>query len=164
METIETLIPDNEGNHLVVVLYFYDDEDKEASFHIPSDFTNIEIVDINIRKLDLEHPLGLKAFFNMCHWLCNQFMMFPNTVFSFICSTDPIDSRHTDVIPELYRWSLFDNLYKRYSRHLENLGIRHNDIIVGPIGYQTFARVFYRDQHASIIHFVTSHLNEKYND
>ncbi|MDE5788348.1 MAG: hypothetical protein K2H79_07400 [Bacteroidaceae bacterium] len=79
METIETLIPDNEGNHLVVVLYFYDDEDKEASFHIPSDFTNIEIVDINIRKLDLEHP-------------------------------------------------------------------------------------FYRDQHASIIHFVTSHLNEKYND
>lgn len=23
METVETLIPDNEGNHLVVVLYFY---------------------------------------------------------------------------------------------------------------------------------------------
>ena len=32
IETIETLIPDNEGNHLVVVLYFYDDEDKEDSF------------------------------------------------------------------------------------------------------------------------------------
>ena len=97
METIETLIPDNEGNHLVVVLYFYDDEDKEDS-------------------------------------------------------------------PELYRWSLFDSLYKRYSEHLENIGIRHKDIIVGPNGFQTFARVFYRDKHASIIHFVTSHLNEKYND
>ena len=31
METIETLIPDNEGNHLVVVLYFYDKEDMVST-------------------------------------------------------------------------------------------------------------------------------------
>lgn len=28
MESVETLIPDNEGNHLVVVLNFYEDNQK----------------------------------------------------------------------------------------------------------------------------------------
>lgn len=31
MESIETLIPDNEGNHLVVVLSFYDDGEKSGT-------------------------------------------------------------------------------------------------------------------------------------
>ena len=31
METVETLIPDNEGNHLVVVLSFYEDSQKYAT-------------------------------------------------------------------------------------------------------------------------------------
>lgn len=51
METIETLIQDNEGNHLVVVLYFYDDNDKIGTFQIPQEFTGLDIADININKL-----------------------------------------------------------------------------------------------------------------
>lgn len=38
MNTIETLIPDNKGNHLVVVLYFYDEIDKRHTFHIPEEY------------------------------------------------------------------------------------------------------------------------------
>lgn len=30
MEPIETLIPDNEGNHLVVVLTFYEDKNQKT--------------------------------------------------------------------------------------------------------------------------------------
>ncbi len=43
METIETLIPDNEDNHLVVVLYFYDDNDKTGTFQIPQELSIIGI-------------------------------------------------------------------------------------------------------------------------
>lgn len=46
MESIETLIPDNEGNHLVVILYFYDDRDKADTFQIPSEFMGLSIADI----------------------------------------------------------------------------------------------------------------------
>lgn len=35
MESIETLIPDNEGNHLVVVLTFYDNSQKTDTFRYP---------------------------------------------------------------------------------------------------------------------------------
>lgn len=162
METIETLIPDNEDNHLVVVLYFYDDNDKTGTFQIPQEFAALDIADININKLDLNKPLGLKAFFEMCNWLFNQFLLYPNAVFSFICSTDPLDSRHIDILPELYRWNLFESFYIRYQSKMEDLGIRSKGIIVGPDGYQTYARVFYRDKHSSIIHIVVAHLNSKY--
>ena len=40
MESIETIIPDNEGNHLVIVLSFYDDNDKTGTFQIPQNLYN----------------------------------------------------------------------------------------------------------------------------
>lgn len=48
MESVETLIPDNEGNHLVVVLNFYDDSQKTDTFLIPPEFAQLEIADIAI--------------------------------------------------------------------------------------------------------------------
>lgn len=66
MESVETLIPDNEGNHLVVVLNFYDEEQKADTFQIPSEFADVDIADIEIEKLCLDQPLGLSAFNKMC--------------------------------------------------------------------------------------------------
>lgn len=37
MESVETLIPDNEGNHLVVVLNFYEDSQKADTFICSTD-------------------------------------------------------------------------------------------------------------------------------
>ena len=162
METIETLIPDNEGNHLVVVLYFYDDDDKINSFQIPTEFSHVEIADININKINLDRPLKSRAFFRLCGWLIEQFLQYPNAIFSFICSTDPLDSRHQDIPPELYRWNLFEKLYERYRIKMVQLGVHSKDIIVGPEGFQTFAKVFYRGRHTPIIHLVTDHLSQKY--
>jgi hypothetical protein len=164
METIETLIPDNEGNHLVVVLYFYDKEDMVSTYQIPVEFTELDIADINITKLDLKKPVRIRAFFEMCRWLWEQFMLYPNAVFSFICSTDSIETRRPDILPQQYRWNLFENFYMRYNSKLNELGIHSKDIVVGPSGFQTYARVFYRDRHSSIIHLVISNLNDKYTD
>ncbi len=162
METVETLIPDNEGNHLVVVLYFYDEDYKVVTFQIPSEFASLDIADININKLEINKPLSLRAFFRMCNWLIEQFMTFPNAVFTFICSTDPLDTNHPGISPEQYRWNLFESFYHRYFARLTELGIESKNIIVGPEDYQTFARVFYRIKHAPIIHLVTQHLKNKY--
>lgn len=162
MATIETLIPDDEGNHLVVVLYFYDDIDKTATFQIPQEFSDLDIADININKLDLEKPLGLRAFFRMCRWLIAQFEMFPDSVFSFICSTDELETKRKDFRPELYRWNLFECLYSRFIPRLSALGVKSKDITVGPSGFQTYAKVFYRQKHAAIIHLVSEHLENKY--
>ncbi len=58
MDSTEILIPDNEGNHLVVVLYFYDDNDKADTFQIPQEFAELDIADININKLDPNNADG----------------------------------------------------------------------------------------------------------
>lgn len=163
MESIETLIPDNEGNHLVVVLTFYDNSQKTDTFQIPSEFADIEIADISIEKLELSQPLGIRAFFKMCQWLIMQFSQYSNTVFFFICSTDPLETNHDKVAPELYRWNLFEALYKRYVMILDKGGIDSKEIIVGPNGYQTYARIFYRASQTPVIHLVVAHLNNKYN-
>ena len=162
MESVETLIPDNEGNHLVVVLRFYDEEDKAETFRIPKEFTGLDIADISIRKLDLNHPLNLRAFCEMCNWLIEQFGMFSNSVFSFICSTDSLDTNHADLSPEQYRWNLFEYFYKRNLAKLHEMGIESQEIVVGQEGFQTFARVFYRMSHAPLIYVVRDHLNSKY--
>ncbi len=162
MESIETLIPDNEGNHLVVVLYFYDDTDKTGIFNLPDEFADLDIADININKLSIQKPLRLSAFFEMCRWLKQQFLLYPNAVFSFICSTDPLTTRHTDISPERYRWNLFENLYRRNLQSLSAHGINSIEITVGPDEFRTYARVFYRDKHSPIIHLVVAHLNSKY--
>lgn len=162
MESIETLIPDNEGNHLVVVLYFYDDKDKSDTFQIPDGFSDLDIADISIRKLNLDRPLALGALYRMCSWLLGQLKLFPNAVFSFLCSLDPLETHHNDLPPEQYRWLLFERLCQRYQLQLENAGINTQKLIVGPEGFQTYAKVFYRDRHSSIIHLVVSHLTNKY--
>lgn len=162
MESVETLIPDNEGNHLVVVLNFYADSQKTDTFQIPSEFTELEIADLAIEKLYLDRALGLRAFYKMCQWLIEQFVQFPNAVFSFICSTDPLETNHRSIAPELYRWNLFEYFYQHNIDRLNKLGIESKDIIVGPEGYQSFSRVFYRTSHAPVIHLVTAHLENKY--
>lgn len=46
---------------------------------------------------------------------------------------------------------------------LDKGGIDSKEIIVGPNGYQTYARVFYRASQTPVIHLVVAHLNNKYN-
>lgn len=162
MESVETLIPDNEGNHLVVVLNFYEDSQKADTFQLPREFIELEVADIAIEKLYLGRPLGVRAFYRMCQWLIEQFVQFPNAVFSFICSTEPLETNHRNMAPEQYRWNLFEYFYQHNSDRLKKFGIESKDIIVGPDGYQSFARVFYRTSHAPIIHLVVAHLENKY--
>ena len=50
----------------------------------------------------------------------------------------------------------------RNAGRLKVLGIESKDIIVGPDGYQTFAKVFYRTLHAPVIHLVEAHISNKY--
>ncbi len=45
---------------------------------------------------------------------------------------------------------------------LREKGIDSKDILVGPEGYETFARVFYRTDHAPVIHLVISNLLSKF--
>ncbi|MDE5750327.1 MAG: hypothetical protein K2H87_06130 [Duncaniella sp.] len=162
MESIETLIPDDEGNYLVVVLYFYDERDKSHTFQIPEELSELEIADININKLDIDRPLHFRAFYRMCRWLIEQFMLFPNAVFSYICSTDTLETRHGDIEPERFRWQLFETLFGRYSNHLSDLSILNKELMVGPEGFQTYAKVFYRSKHSPVINIVISHLTNKY--
>lgn len=164
MDCVETLIPDGEGNHLVVVLTFYEDIEKTDTFRIPQEFSGLDIADISINKLDLDKPLHLRAFFRMCTWLVEQIQMYPNAVFSFICSTDELSTNHKDMAPEQYRWNLFEFFYTRCKTMLGKMGIESKEIIVGPEDYQTFARVFYRISHAPIIHLVVNHLTHKYSE
>lgn len=162
METVETLIPDNEGNHLVVVLSFYDELQKASTLLVPLDSSDLDLVDISIEKLNLDLPLGLGAFFKMCNWLVEQFNLYQNAVFFFICSIDDISTHHLNLTPEQYRWNLFECLFKRNYQRLRDLEIYSKDIIVGPEGFQSFARVFYRAKHAPIVHVVSDGLRSKY--
>ncbi len=162
MESIEILIPDKEGNHLVVALSFYDNMMKTGTLQIPEELAVLDIADISIAKLDINKPLNIRAFFQMCEWLISQFTIFPNAVFSFICSTDSLVTNHKEISSEQYRWRLLECLYKRNIQKLHNYGIESKDVVVGPEGFQTFARVFYRVKHSPVIHLVISHLNNKY--
>ena len=62
MDSIEILIPDKEGNHLVVALSFYDDIMKTGSLQIPEEFSELDIADISINKIDIDQPLNIRAF------------------------------------------------------------------------------------------------------
>lgn len=162
MKSIETIIPDNEGNHLVVTLIFYEDVDKSVVFGIPDMFKSLDIGDISISKIALDRPLGIKALLDMGHWLLDQFQLFPEAVFTFICSIDELEIKRTEMRPELYRWKLFDVLTKRLLPQMKGLGISVQDITVGPEGFESFARVYYRQKHASVVHVVIANLKSKY--
>lgn len=73
-----------------------------------------------------------------------------------------MENHHTNLASEQYRWNLFEYFYKRNIARLAEMGIESKDIVVGPEGYQTFARVFYRAAHAPVINLVTQHLSNKY--
>lgn len=160
MESIEQTFSDNKGNHLLVALYFYDNDYKQTSLHIPDEYADVEVVDIDIEKTFREKPIHPVVFFMMSSWLLQQFNDHENAVFSFICSTEDLATNHPDQSPQSYRWNLFDRLYRRMAQKAE---INTQDVIVGPDGYQSFGRAFYRDRHASIIHIVAAYLQEKQN-
>lgn len=141
----------------MVALDFCDNQYKHDSLLIQEEFFDIDIIDINIEKVYLDKPINPAAFFKMCKWLLEQFDIFENAVFTYVCSIDDIDCNHKDIEPQLYRWQLFDCLFQRISKPHINI----QDVIVGPIGFQTFGRAFYRDKHAPIIHIVSAHLQDK---
>lgn len=162
MESIEILIPDKKGNHLVVVLSFYDEIMKTLAFQIPEEFGSLDIADISINKLDMRKPLNIRAFFKMCDWIIDKFILYPNAVFSYICSTDSLENNHPDLSSEEYRWNLFEFFFQRNISKLNALGVTSQDIVVGPEGYRTFAKVLYRNAQAPIIHLVIARLSDKY--
>lgn len=158
METIEQAFSDSEGNHLLVALYFCDNDYKQNALQIPEQYADVEIVDINIEKALLDKPIHPSAFFKMSSWLLKLFEEHEDTIFTFICSIDDIDSNHPDDSPQVYRWNLFNRLYQRMAGKVK---INIQDVIVGPEGFQSFGRAFYHDKHAAIIHIVAAHLQEK---
>lgn len=69
MDSIENTFSDNEGNHLMVALDFCDDDYKQDSLNIPTEYSDVEIVDIGIEKVYLEKPINPIVFFQMSSWL-----------------------------------------------------------------------------------------------
>ena len=69
MESISNIFSDNKGNQLMVALVFYDNNEKINTLKIPIEYTDIEIVDINIEKKELGEPLHYGAFAAMNKWL-----------------------------------------------------------------------------------------------
>lgn len=158
MKSIDKIFSDKEGNHLLVALCFCDDDYKQNSLHIPEEYAEINIVDINITKAYVEKPIHFSVFFNMSSWLLHEFEMQDDAVFTFICSTDELTINHPDFLPQEFRWELFDRLYKR---RINAEGINVQDVIVGPEGYQSLGRAFYREKHSSIINIIVSYLRDK---
>lgn len=146
----------------MVALNFYDGDEKVRTLKIPEEYADIEIADINIEKTELDRPLHYAAFAAMTKWLFEQFNLHPNAVFSFICSLDELNSHHTQMPPERYRWELFDALYQRFINHNEHADIMIQDVIFGPEDYMSYTRTFYRNRHAPVIHIVAAYLKEKY--
>ncbi len=161
MEQIEAQFSDNEGNHLMVALDFYDKDCMQTTFCIPPEFSDIDIVDISITKLFLDQPIKPVAFFKMSSWLLEQFEKLNGVVFTYICSTDELFTNHKGVEPQFYRWRLFDRLMERKASSMSRIGIQ--DVIIGPegLGFQTYGRAFYKQEQAPIIHIVVSYLRDK---
>lgn len=90
-----------------------------------------------------------------------QFCLYQNAVFSFICSLDDLDTNHKNMAPELYRWNLFDALYHRFIQYNQYVDIQVQDIIFGPEDFLSYTRIFYRSKHKPIIHIVGSYLKGK---
>ena len=158
MNSIKETFSDNEGNHILVALNFYDELDKRSTLQIPEEYADIEIVDINISKVHLDKPINHAMFFKMSTWLLHQFESHKNGIFTYICSTDDVISNHGDILPQMYRWTLFDRLFRRL-RIAHHINVQ--DVIVGPQGYTTYGRAFYRDIHAPIVYIVTAYLQDK---
>ena len=94
----------------------------------------------------------------MSSWLLKEFEEQEDVIFTFICSTEELNTNHPDILPQEFRWKLFDKLYQR---QVNNLQLRVQDIVVGPEGYQSLSRAFYRDKHTPIINIIVTYLQEK---
>lgn len=159
MKSIEKSFSDNEGNHLLVALDFYDDDYKQNVLEIPEQYADIDVVDINIAKAFLDKPIHFSAFFRMASWLLQQFNENENAVFTYTCSTEELATNHLDIEPQYYRWRLFDVLLQRMPAKTY---LTTQDVNIGPEGFQSYGRAFYRTKHAPIIYIVKAHLREKY--
>ena len=158
MESIEQIFSDKEGNHLLVALCFYDIEYKQEVLFIPEEYSNTKIIDISITKAYIDKPIHYSVFFRMSSWLLKEFEEQEDVIFTFICSTEELNTNHPDILPQEFRWKLFDKLYQR---QVNNLQLRVQDIVVGPEGYQSLSRAFYRDKHTPIINIIVTYLQEK---
>lgn len=158
MESIEKTFSDKGGNHLLVALYFYDSDYKQKALNIPEEYSNVNIIDIDITKAFVDMPINPIVFFQMSDWLLKQFEQMEDTIFTFICSTGELDTHHPEMLPQKYRWDLFDRLYQRKKGHNY---IRIQDVIVGPEGYQSYGRAFYHETQSPIIHIISAYLQEK---
>ncbi len=158
MESIENCFSDKEGNHLLVALSFCDEDYKRSTLHIPEEYADIEIVDISITKAYVEQPIHFSVFFKMSSWLRAEFEKRDDVIYTFICSTDDLDTNHPSYLPQEFRWELFDKLFRRQSG-VANINIQ--DVVVGPEGYQSMGRAFYISKHAPIINIVVAYLQEK---
>lgn len=160
MESIEHIFSDGEGNHLLVALCFCDDDYKRHSLHIPEEYLDTRIIDIDITKAYVDRPINPVVFFKMSAWLFSQFEELNDSLFTYICSFDDLTTRHDCISPQEYRWNLFNKLYERQLGTIDST-VHIQDVIVGPDGFQSFARAFYRDCHAPVIHLIASYLREK---
>lgn len=128
MESIEQRFSDKEGNHLLVALYFCDDDYKRNSLHIPEEYADIKVIDISITKVYVERPIHFSVFFKMSSWLLQEFERHEDAVYTFICSTEELDTNHPNFLPQEFRWKLFDRLYIRQANTSH---INVQDVIVG---------------------------------
>lgn len=143
----------------MVALDFCDDDYKQNTLNIPEEFSDVDIVDINIEKVYIDKPISAAVFFRMSAWLLLQYNIHDNAVFSFICSTDELHNVNPRALsPQMWRWTLFDRLFHRVK---DKRDINLQDIMVGPDDYITYGRAFFRAKHAPIIHIVCAHLQEK---
>lgn len=65
MKSVEQVFSDNRGNHILVALYFYDKDYKQAVLNIPEEYADINVIDINITKARLDKPINPAALFKM---------------------------------------------------------------------------------------------------
>lgn len=143
----------------MVALDFCDDDYKQNTLNIPEEFSDVDIVDINIEKVYIDKPISAAVFFRMSAWLLLQYNIHDNAIFSFICSTDELPNVNPGALsPQIWRWTLFDRLFHRVK---DKGDINLQDIMVGPDDYITYGRAFFRAKHAPIIHIVCAHLQEK---
>ncbi len=143
---------------LLVALCFYNAEYKQDVLSILEEYLNIRIVDISITKVYVDKPIHYSVFFKMSTWLLEEFDKHRDIIFTFICSTEDLNTNHPDILPQEFRWRLFDKLYQRQA---SNLQIMVQDVVIGPEDYQSLSRAFYRDRHIPIINLISTYLQEK---
>ncbi|MBJ2188558.1 MAG: hypothetical protein JFR41_08045 [Muribaculaceae bacterium] len=158
MNVIKQIIEDNEGNHIVVALTFYDNDYKLEQLRIPEEFHDAEIADIGIEKLDSDRFVHPSTLFKMSSWLLDMFRQHRNTVFSFICSTDDLKRNHTELESQVFRWALFERLLERIEKRAGD------DMLT--VDFTTadglvIGRVFYRWPQSPIVNIVVDHLRSK---